>query len=254
MSNSHFPTGRKGLWVAVNASAELAPLLPTTGHCSCPEDGCRLVLPLHSPPPLGSAWAADHLDLRAMSGWFRRQPATAPAAPAAAREASEGAPAAGGSPLELIRYDQNTGKFELGAQALAVLKQTRGPVGVVAVCGRARQVSRPELCSRRLRAPDCNSSLAAPAAGLGRPQDFGLFISFGHAWLSDICCILPRAGQVLHPQPAAGAQWRLPGCTHAPPLHQRCAAALPLLPPPLCCLPCNIPFPSGTCMRFQCPL
>lgn len=44
-----------------------------------------------------------------------------------------------GTPLELIKYDAATGKFELGAQALAVLKATRGPVGVVAVCGRARQ-------------------------------------------------------------------------------------------------------------------
>lgn len=45
----------------------------------------------------------------------------------------------GGSSLELIRYDTTTGKFSLGDEALKVLKQTRGPVGVVAVAGRARQ-------------------------------------------------------------------------------------------------------------------
>lgn len=42
-------------------------------------------------------------------------------------------------PLELIRFNQENGTFELGAEALAALKRTRSPVGVVAVCGRARQ-------------------------------------------------------------------------------------------------------------------
>lgn len=41
--------------------------------------------------------------------------------------------------LELVRYNATTGKFELGEEALAVLRKTRGPVGVVAVAGRARQ-------------------------------------------------------------------------------------------------------------------
>ena len=44
-----------------------------------------------------------------------------------------------GVPLELVRYDAQTGKFEMGAEALAVLRKVRRPVGVVAVCGRARQ-------------------------------------------------------------------------------------------------------------------
>lgn len=42
-------------------------------------------------------------------------------------------------PLELVKYDGVSGKFLAGAEALAVLRRTRGPVGVVAVCGRARQ-------------------------------------------------------------------------------------------------------------------
>jgi len=41
--------------------------------------------------------------------------------------------------LELVRYNGDTGKFELGEEALSVLRNTRGPVGVVAVAGRARQ-------------------------------------------------------------------------------------------------------------------
>ena len=44
-----------------------------------------------------------------------------------------------GNPLELITYDTQTGKFALGAEALAVLRKVKGPVGVVAVSGRARQ-------------------------------------------------------------------------------------------------------------------
>lgn len=54
--------------------------------------------------------------------------------------ASGSAPPQPGVPLELVKYDAATGKFELGVQAMEVLKGTRGPVGVVAVCGRARQV------------------------------------------------------------------------------------------------------------------
>jgi hypothetical protein len=70
-----------------------------------------------------------------MTSWFGRRPAP-PAAGGAGGEPGQ----ATGVPLELITYDQDTGKFQLGPQALAVLKQTRGPVAVVAVCGRARQV------------------------------------------------------------------------------------------------------------------
>jgi hypothetical protein len=47
-----------------------------------------------------------------------------------------------GEPLELIHYNSSTGHFEVGNEALSVLKALRGPVSVVAVCGRARQVSR----------------------------------------------------------------------------------------------------------------
>jgi hypothetical protein len=41
-----------------------------------------------------------------------------------------------GEALELIRYDVDTGKFLVGAQALAILRNIRTPLSVVAVCGR----------------------------------------------------------------------------------------------------------------------
>ncbi|GMH32246.1 hypothetical protein BSKO_00080 [Bryopsis sp. KO-2023] len=43
------------------------------------------------------------------------------------------------SPLELIRYDAASQTFSLGEEALAVLRSIEGPVGVVTVCGRARE-------------------------------------------------------------------------------------------------------------------
>jgi hypothetical protein len=44
-----------------------------------------------------------------------------------------------GHPLELVRYNIETGKFEVGQQAQDVLRGVKGPLAVVAVCGRARQ-------------------------------------------------------------------------------------------------------------------
>ena len=51
----------------------------------------------------------------------------------------ENAPSPGGQPLELVRYNSSTKKFEVGEDALRVLKAVKSPVGVVSVCGRARQ-------------------------------------------------------------------------------------------------------------------
>ena len=65
--------------------------------------------------------------------WAFRRAAEPPAAQPQA--AAQG----GGQPLELVRYNATTGKFAVGAEALAALRRARGPVGVVAVCGRARQ-------------------------------------------------------------------------------------------------------------------
>ncbi|KXZ50367.1 hypothetical protein GPECTOR_16g540 [Gonium pectorale] len=44
-----------------------------------------------------------------------------------------------GTPVELIKYNGSNGKFEIGQAALDALRKVKGPVAVVAVCGRARQ-------------------------------------------------------------------------------------------------------------------
>lgn len=42
-------------------------------------------------------------------------------------------------PLSLVSYNHHSNRFEVGEDALEVLRSVRGPLGVVAVCGRARQ-------------------------------------------------------------------------------------------------------------------
>lgn len=44
-----------------------------------------------------------------------------------------------GEALELIRYNVDTGKFQVGEKAMNILREIRTPLSVVAVCGRARQ-------------------------------------------------------------------------------------------------------------------
>lgn len=59
---------------------------------------------------------------------------------AAFGSAAPGAPSAEqGTPLELISYNTATKRFELGTEALNVLRKITTPVAVVAVSGRARQ-------------------------------------------------------------------------------------------------------------------
>ena len=50
-----------------------------------------------------------------------------------------GAPPAQGKPLHLLRFDEGSKKFTLGEEALDCLRAVKGPVGVLSVCGRARQ-------------------------------------------------------------------------------------------------------------------
>ncbi len=47
-------------------------------------------------------------------------------------------PVRDGKPLQLISHDPKTGHFQLGEEALDVLRRIRAPIAVVAVCGRAR--------------------------------------------------------------------------------------------------------------------
>jgi hypothetical protein len=44
-----------------------------------------------------------------------------------------------GRPLSLVSFNASTHKFEIGHEALDVLRGVHSPLGVVAVCGRARQ-------------------------------------------------------------------------------------------------------------------
>ena len=79
-----------------------------------------------------------------MFPWSRNKADGQPASPAVRGSGSSNArsaaqPGSHGVPLELVRYDTESGKFHVGEQALKVLQGTRDPVGVVAVCGRARQ-------------------------------------------------------------------------------------------------------------------
>lgn len=81
-------------------------------------------------------------DLAAMFSFRRQaQPAASPAgrSPPATSSRVTAQPSAPGVPLELVRYDSDSGKFHVGEQALQMLRATKEPVGVVAVCGRARQ-------------------------------------------------------------------------------------------------------------------
>ena len=55
-----------------------------------------------------------------------------------AQPSANAAPGAG-QPLELVRYDEKTKRFEVGEEALKMLQSVRAPLGVVSVCGRARQ-------------------------------------------------------------------------------------------------------------------
>ena len=99
-----------------------------------------------------------------------------------------------------------------------MLKRTRSPVGVVAVCGRARQVRRRRLCTLGGAAAAAGNATGATACACAAG-----------------CRLLPArellafapsraAGQVIHPQPAAGALRRVRGGAHPPPLHQGCVA------------------------------
>lgn len=73
--------------------------------------------------------------------------ASRPVETAAPAPAGSSAAAAGpGTPLHLIQYNAETKQFELGQEALAVLRGVTGPVGVVSVCGRARQVGSDHSC------------------------------------------------------------------------------------------------------------
>jgi hypothetical protein len=69
--------------------------------------------------------------------------AARPAEHAPAPAPGAAGPGGPGTPLHLIQYNADTKQFELGQEALAVLRGVTEPVGVVSVCGRARQARPP---------------------------------------------------------------------------------------------------------------
>ena len=65
--------------------------------------------------------------------------ATGASSPSAAPAGNGGGAAGGlGRPLRLV-YCDDKGKFVMDPEAVAALQLVKGPVGVVSVCGRARQ-------------------------------------------------------------------------------------------------------------------
>ena len=74
--------------------------------------------------------------MNALFKFGKKQPASDALTPPAAKSGRTHQP---GVPLELVKYDTETGKFEVGREAARVLRNARDPIGVVAVCGRARQ-------------------------------------------------------------------------------------------------------------------
>ena len=79
---------------------------------------------------------------------------------------------AGGAALELIRWDAASGRFEVGQEALAVLRSVRTPVAVAAVCGRARQ-GKSYLLNRIAGAAAGGGSAVAPTQ---RPCTKGILL------------------------------------------------------------------------------
>ena len=151
-----------------------------------------------------------------------------------------------GTPLELVRHDTDNGKFEISPEALQVLRGIKGPVGVVSVCGRARQVGTfhptadsantvfpclvrsymwPLICKEALRSSaqtvtpaSLHSTTSACTACPTAADSIHSLIENLTTSIMGLCS--SRPGQVLHPEPAARTEQRFHGGTHAPPLHQ----------------------------------
>lgn len=69
------------------------------------------------------------------SPWPATPPPEPPPRPSLAAYAVSAGPA---RPIRLVYCDEN-GKFQMDPEAVAVLQLVKEPVGVVSVCGRARQ-------------------------------------------------------------------------------------------------------------------
>lgn len=128
-----------------------------------------------------------------------------------------------GQPLELVRYDSSSGHFHVGEAALDVLQRLKGPISVVAVCGRARQVRFCCACSCSCRRAPAAGSLRRGGHSLGHlPQHSCPLQAQQPVPDAEPGALLVRtAGQELHPEPAAAHNRRLHHRQHHAPVHQR---------------------------------
>ena len=109
--------------------------------------------------------------------------------PSKSGKASATEPAPVGKPLHLLQYDERTKKFELGSEALDALRQIRGDVGVLAVCGRARQ-GKSYILNQLCSAGNDAGFKVGPTV---RPCTKGLWI-----WSAPIRRVDPVTGKAFH--------------------------------------------------------
>jgi len=127
-----------------------------------------------------SATSATGITQRRAMGFF---------SPTKSPKAASSKPAAAGKPLHLLQYDERTKKFELGAEALDALRKIRGDVGVLAVCGRARQ-GKSYILNQLCSAGNESGFKVGPTV---RPCTKGLWI-----WSAPIERIDPVTGKRFH--------------------------------------------------------
>ena len=109
--------------------------------------------------------------------------------PSKSGKASATEPTPVGKPLHLLQYDERTKKFELGSEALEALRQIRGDVGVLAVCGRARQ-GKSYILNQLCSAGNDAGFKVGPTV---RPCTKGLWI-----WSAPIRRVDPVTGKAFH--------------------------------------------------------
>ena len=88
-------------------------------------------------------------------------------------------------PLHLLAYDERSKRFELGDEALEALRAIKGPVGVLSVCGRARQGK--SFILNQLAGAAASNDAGFKVGPTVRPCTKGLWI-----WSAPIPCRTPE--------------------------------------------------------------
>lgn len=108
-----------------------------------------------------------------------------PRSPFAAEAGGEGG---GGRPLRLVYCDER-GLFRMDPEAVAALQLVKGPVGVVSVCGRARQGK--SFILNQVRLPSLaavQSWFGMISVPFGAPRKHENFVGFGNYRPSEKNC------------------------------------------------------------------